>query len=135
MSTRDTRLDAAQSKQLVLEFLAAWRIRDLDRLMSFFDDSSVYHNVPVEPIRGLAGIRGIFEAFLQSFRLASLDVVTVTAEPGLVLAERVDRFQTTGGTAFELPVTGVFEIANGKIVRFSDYFDLATFERRSGMKL
>jgi len=136
MTTRlDDPLDGPRSKQLVLDFLASWRSRDLERLMSFFSEDSTYHNVPVEPIRGLAGIRGIFTAFLAAFREASLDVVCVAAEPGLVIAERIDRFETRSGVAFALPVTGVFVIENEKIARFSDYFDLASFERQSGMKL
>ena len=41
----------------------------------------------------------------------------------------------TRGRRIELPVTGVFVLAGGKIARFSDYFDLASFEHQSGMKL
>ncbi len=135
MSTRESMREAEHAKRLVLDFLESWRRRDIAKLMSFFSESSIYHNVPVAPIQGLEGIRRIFEAFLASFRSASLDVVCVVSEPGLVIAERVDRFETNGGKAFELPVTGVFVIENEKIVRFSDYFDLETFEQRSGMKL
>jgi limonene-1,2-epoxide hydrolase len=127
--------EAARCKRLVLDFLAAWRKRDLEHLMSFFEERSVYHNVPVAPIQGLAGIRGIFTGFLEAFRFASLDVVTVAAEPGLVIAERIDRFEMRDGRALELPVTGVFVVERDKILRFSDYFDLATFEQRSGLKL
>jgi limonene-1,2-epoxide hydrolase len=131
----DTSIEAERCKRLVLDFLATWRRRDLDHLMSFFDEHSVYHNVPVEPIQGVAPIRAVFTSFLDAFSFASLDVVTVAAEPGLVIAERIDRFEKRDGTAFELPVTGVFVVRGDRIERFSDYFDLATFERRSGMKL
>jgi limonene-1,2-epoxide hydrolase len=133
--TNDVHAEAERCKRVVLDFLASWRGRDIARLMSFFGESSIYHNVPVDPIQGLIAIRAIFAAFLDAFSSASLDVVTVAAEPGLVIAERIDRFVTRDGTAFELPVTGVFVVRDGLILRFSDYFDLATFERRSGMKL
>lgn len=130
----DTAMSAAASRALVLDFLGAWPERDLDRIMSFFAADAVYHNVPVAPIVGLPGIREIFRAFLDTFEHISLDIVRVAAEPGLVFAERIDRF-SIDGRRFELPVNGVFELSHGKIVRFSDYFDLATFERGSGMKL
>jgi len=58
----------------------------------------------------------------------------MAGETDLVLAERVDRF-TLKGKYFELPVNGVFVIKSGKIHRFSDYFDLTTFETQSGFKL
>ena len=128
-------MTADESRQWVLSFLNAWRERNLDHLLSFFASDAVYHNVPVAPIVGQAAIRDIFAAFLREFRTASLDVVTAVAEPGLVIAERIDRFESNSGRRIELPVTGVFVLAGGKIARFSDYFDLASFERQSGMKL
>ncbi|WP_205873130.1 limonene-1,2-epoxide hydrolase family protein [Mycobacterium camsae] len=123
------------SEQVVREFLGSWEARSLDTICSGFADDAVYHNVPVAPIEGIAGIRGIFEAFLDAFADAKLDIVTLAAEPGRVLVERVDYFTMNDGRKVVLPVTGVFEVKNGKITRFSDYFDLADFERQSGMKL
>ena len=102
--------------------------------MSFFASDAVYHNVPVAPIVGQAAIRAIFAAFLREFRSASLDVVAAVAEPGLVIAESVDRFETNTGRASAAGHRR-FRGRGRKIVRFSDYFDLASFERQSGMKL
>ena len=123
------------SEKLVRDFLGSWEGRDLDTICGAFADDAVYHNMPVEPIEGIAGIRAIFGAFLDAFAEAKLDIVTLAAEPGLVLAERVDYFTMNDGTKVVLPVTGVFVVKNGKITRFSDYFDLADFERQSGFKL
>ncbi|MGQ0699587.1 MAG: limonene-1,2-epoxide hydrolase family protein [Panacagrimonas sp.] len=125
----------ASSEKLVRDFLGSWNDRNIDNICGAFAEDAMYHNVPVKPIHGLKGIRQIFEAFLEAFEYASLDIVTLAAEPGLVIAERIDRFVMRNGTRIELPVTGVFEVRGGKIARFSDYFDLADFERQSGMKL
>ena len=132
MST--TPLAPAAAKKLVSDFLNSWGGRDIDRIMSFFAPDAVYHNVPVAPIKGAKAIREIFEAFLGAFDTIALDIITMAGETDLVLAERVDRF-TLKGKYFELPVNGVFEIKNGKIHRFSDYFDLTSFESQSGFKL
>ncbi len=123
------------SEKLVRDFLGSWEGRDLDTICGAFADDAVYHNVPVEPIEGIAGIRAIFQAFLDAFAEAKLDIVTLAAEPGLVLAERVDYFTMNDGSKVVLPVNGVFVVKNGEITRFSDYFDLADFERQSGFKL
>lgn len=123
------------SEKVVRDFLGSWEGGTLDTICSGFADDAVYHNVPVKPIEGIAGIRAIFEAFLNAFTDAKLDIVTLAAEPGLVLVERIDYFTMTDGRKVVLPVTGVFEVRNGKIARFSDYFDLADFEGQSGMKL
>ena len=109
--------------------------RDIDHIMSFFAENAVYHNVPVAPIAGLDGIRQIFQAFLDAFPEAALDIVNVAGGPGLVFAERIDRFTTNDGRKVILPVNGVFVLEAGKITRFSDYFDLASFESQSGLEL
>ena len=123
------------SEKLVRDFLGSWQGRNLDTICGAFAENAVYHNVPVKPIEGMAGIRGIFKAFLDAFTYAELKIVTLAAEPGLVLAERIDYFTMNDGRKIVLPVTGVFVVKNGKITRFSDYFDLADFERQSGLKL
>jgi limonene-1,2-epoxide hydrolase len=127
-------MTADASRALIEDFLGAWAGRDIDALVGFFADDAVYHNVPVAPIQGIEGIRQIFAAFLATFDAVSLDIVNLVAAPELVFAERIDRF-AIGERHFDLPVNGVFEIRNGRIARFSDYFDLATFERSSGIRL
>lgn len=123
------------SEKLVRGFLSAWTERNLDTICSAFAADAVYHNVPVRPIEGIDGIRVIFQAFLDAFTEAELDIVTLAAEPGLVLAERIDYFTMNDGRKVVLPVTGVFVVENGEITRFSDYFDQADFEQQSGFRL
>ncbi len=133
MSSIDSK--AIDAETIVLNFLDAWKLRDIDLLMSFFAQDATYHNVPVHKIRGTDGIREIFESFLDAFEEAVLEVVTVVSNSKVVCAERVDRFLMKDGTRVNLPVTGVFEIKDGKITRFSDYFDLNDFETQSGIAL
>jgi limonene-1,2-epoxide hydrolase len=47
-----------------------------------------------------------------------------------VLTERLDRF-TINGKQIALPVMGIFEVgADGKLVAWRDYFDLAQFTKQ-----
>ena len=55
------------------------------------------------PSRASTGIRAIFQAFLDAFSEAELDIVTLAAEPGLVLAERIDYFTMNDGRKVVLP--------------------------------
>ena len=125
----------ASPETIVRDFLGAWPRRDLDELMSFFAPAAVYHNVPVAPCVGAAAIRETFTGFLATMPGIVLEVVELVAGDRLVMAERIDRFVMSSGHRFDLPVTGVFEVRDGKIVAFRDYFDLATFEKGSGLKL
>jgi limonene-1,2-epoxide hydrolase len=46
---------------------------------------------------------------------------------GVVLTERVDRFMIKGKWV-ALPVMGTFEVVNGKIRAWRDYFDMNQFQ-------
>jgi limonene-1,2-epoxide hydrolase len=121
------------NEQIVRDFLAAWPAKKIDELMSYFTDDAVYHNIPVAPVKGKKDIRDVFTSFLSAFSI-ELIVVNAAASGNLVFTERIDRFDMNG-KRFDLPVNGVFELRNGKIASFRDYFDLASFERPSGLKL
>ena len=120
-------------EQIVRDFLAAWPRKKIDELVDYFADDAVYHNVPVAPIRGKQAIREVFEGFLGAFSI-ELVVVNAAANGDVVFTERIDRFDMNG-KQFDLPVNGVFELRGGKITSFRDYFDLASFEKPSGLKL
>jgi limonene-1,2-epoxide hydrolase len=47
-----------------------------------------------------------------------------------VLTERLDKF-VLGGKTVELPVAGVFELKDGKITAWRDYFDMATWTKQA----
>lgn len=124
---------ASTQEKIVSDFLAAWPRKNVDELMSYFAPDAVYHNIPVPPIVGADAIRKVFEGFVGAFSIV-LDVVNIASKGDVVFTERVDRFEMNG-KRFDLPVNGVFELRGGKIVSFRDYFDLASFERPSGLKL
>lgn len=53
-------------------------------------------------------------------------VDAIAADGGTVLTERLDIFHFATGT-IELPVMGTFEVVDGKITAWRDYFDLNQF--------
>jgi limonene-1,2-epoxide hydrolase len=98
--------------------------------MSFFAADCVYHNMPIEPARGIEATRAMIQGF--SSLATKVDWVLhqiAESEAGVVLTERTDRFEI-GGRWVELPVMGSFELRGGKISAWRDYFDLAQFQRQ-----
>lgn len=120
--------DERSPEQLVQDFCAAWSRLDLDELMEYFAPDAVYHNMPGPPLEGHDAVREGIGRFLSGWDETVWEVVNIAAAGNVVFAERVDRTQA-GGRSVDLPVTGVFEVRDGLIAAWRDYFDLATYQR------
>lgn len=125
------------NRQIVLDMLKCFDDRkSADEIVAFFAEDAVYHNMPVAPIQGKARIREIFQAFLDLMDVSILEVVNSAANGDVVFTERIDRFRLRSNQkSFRFGVNGVFEVKQGKITAFRDYFNLSDFEEASGMKL
>lgn len=111
---------------VVREFCAAWADGDLEVLLGYFTADAVYHNIPLDPVEGVDAIRATIAGFTGGVDKIEFRVLHLVAEGDVVLTERVDVF-TTGLRAIELPVMGAFEVRDGKIAAWRDYFDLNQF--------
>jgi len=118
------------SLEIVRKFCAAFSRRDVDELLEFFDEDAVYHNMPMAPVRGKAGIRTVLDMFLKPAQSVEFVMLNDAASGNTVLTERLDKFQI-GDRAVDLPVAGVFEVEGGKIVAWRDYFDMATWTKQT----
>ena len=116
---------------VVRDFCAAWSRRDIAELLGYFTDDAVYHNIPLAPVSGKDGIREVLNLFVPPAETIAFEMLHLAARGNVVFTERVDRF-SMGGKAIELPVAGVFEVRDGKIAAWRDYFDFATWQRQSG---
>lgn len=118
---------------LIDQFIAAWPKMDLDEIMGFFADDAVYTNVPIDPPNeGSEAIRKTIEGFMGMAQKIEFVVHHQTENAqGVVMNERTDRF-LIGERWAEAPVMGVFEIADGRIQAWRDYFDLAQFSSQMG---
>ncbi len=118
----------ANNEQIVNDFIAAFGKLDLEALMGFFTEDAVYHNIPWPPAAGRGAIRKVLEGFFKDMNMTSakFEVRYQLAAGNVVMNERVDQL-IINGKKVSLPVMGVFEIENGKIKAWRDYFDAATF--------
>ncbi len=111
---------------IVRRFCAAWGDGDVDTVMAFFTDDAVYHNIPVDPVTGKEAIQATIAGFTQGVERIEFRVLNLVGDGNVVLTERVDAFLLPGRT-IELPVMGTFEVRDGKIAVWRDYFDLNQF--------
>ncbi|MYW02899.1 SgcJ/EcaC family oxidoreductase [Streptomyces sp. SID3343] len=112
------------AEALVDRFVAAWSRLDADELAGYFAEDAVYHNIPIMPVSGRAAIRDFIAAFVEPYSGAHFTVHRQAANGNVVLNERTDTFTFADGGTLDILVTGVFEIENGEIRAWRDYFDL-----------
>ena len=111
---------------LVRQFCDAWGDGDLDAIVAYFSDDAVYHNIPLAPVVGPEQIRATIEGFSGGVENIEFRVDAIAADGGTVLTERHDIFTFANGV-IDLPVMGTFEVADGKITAWRDYFDMNQF--------
>lgn len=116
---------------VVRNFIAAWLRLDADELADFFCEDGVYHNMPTRPAQGRANVRALIRGFISSWTETEWEIRNLLCADNLVVVERIDRTKA-GARSVDLPCTGVFELEEGKIKRWRDYFDLATYQRGIG---
>lgn len=118
-------------EQIVRDFCAAWSRLDADELAAFFTEDGVYHNMPAAPVAGRVAVRDFIAGFSADWLETDWEIVSIAAAGDRVFCERVDRTRTEKGEV-ALPCLGVFELENGLIARWRDYFDLGTYLRAIG---
>jgi limonene-1,2-epoxide hydrolase len=116
----------SENETVIREFLKAWSRLDPKELASYFTDDGIYHNMPLQPVQGREKIQTFIGGFMSSWTKTDWEVINIVAAGDLVIAERVDRTKA-GDKSVDLPCVGVFELENGKIKVFRDYFDLGTY--------
>jgi limonene-1,2-epoxide hydrolase len=112
--------------EIVRRFCAVWSNVDPDEIAEFFTDDAVYHNIPMDPLTGRDTIKSFIAGFAGGADQIDFRVRNIAADGDVVLTERVDVFVMPNGKV-ELPVMGTFEVRDGKIAAWRDYFDMKQF--------
>ena len=112
--------------QLVKELVDAWNRLAWDEVFGMLADDVVCHNIPMEKIVGRDAVRKFYESIGET-TWANWQILTIAEDGNKVLTERLDDF-TINGKDVSLPVMGVFEVSDGKITAWRDYFCMKMLE-------
>ena len=119
---------AADAERLVREFCDVFDGRDAEKLRKYFTDDVVYHNIPLDPAVGIEDALAFIDGFFGMFESAVIENLHVAVTGSVVLTERIDTL-TSNGVVAPLPVMGTFELRDGKISAWRDYFDMGQITR------
>jgi limonene-1,2-epoxide hydrolase len=113
---------ALDNAQIVEDFLKALEHQDFDALDDLVTDDIVYQNVGFPTIRGGARVRKLFRG-MEGRMGFEVKFHRNVAEGSTVLNERTDAM-IIGPVRLQFWVCGVFEVHDGRITLWRDYFDL-----------
>ena len=111
--------------ETVNAFLAAAAARDYDAALPLLAEDVEYQNMMLPAVHGRAAVKDTLEGLLGLCTGSEWVVHRQLADGDTVMNERTDRFELHGSWV-DLPVMGVFEVHDGRIRLWRDYFDLQT---------
>jgi limonene-1,2-epoxide hydrolase len=114
----------SDAASLVREFCELMSKRDAEALRRFVAADAVYQNTGMEASVGvdavIENLAGQFAMFPDSYEYR---MQNLAADGDVVLTERLDMIKGPDGTLHGVPVMGAFVVDDGKITRWTDYWD------------
>ncbi len=111
--------------EIVQTFMNTIGRKEYDAALAWVADDCEYTNVPLGTVRGPEGVRAVLEPFFAPTLENEFVWRHSATEGAVVFVERLDRHRLADRWV-ELPVTGVFEVRDGRISLWRDYFDAPT---------
>ena len=111
----------------IRNFIDACVRADVEEFMSYFTEDAVWWNAPWKEIRGREAIGETLRKGAERMKALPWEIRHIVAEGNLVVTERIDNFQV-GSKRISVPTLGIFELRDGKIAAWRDYWDLKSFE-------
>jgi limonene-1,2-epoxide hydrolase len=123
----------ASSADIVDAFIGAYVRRDADAALELVTDDFVFEHVPMPAstiVRGKDQLRERIAGAIAAAERIDWKIVHQVDGGDVVLNERIDDFVFPEGmfaqTHTSTRVAGVFELRDGKIAAWRDYYDLKT---------
>ena len=118
---------SAENEKLVTAFCQSLLAADMAKTVAYLAEDVFYHNIPWKPVTGRAAVRQVLDPLVHGANnaITKMDIKHTASSGNMVMNERVETW-VKGSVKVELPVFGVFELKNGKITQWRDYFDSGT---------
>lgn len=120
-------MSGSNAEQIVL-WVTSWPELGLPSAAAdYFTSDALYDNVPVQgsEVRGGLAIGETLVNFRSMFERIEIEVLTVAEQGDLVMVERIERYVLLDGVTLEMNVIGAFELQDGLIAAWRDYWEVA----------
>jgi ketosteroid isomerase-like protein len=120
--------DTAANKALIERFWDDMGKRDFEAVRAYFTDDAHYTDVPApeDGARGPDAIEARLRLGIEPLERYVPQPGKMVAEGDMVILEHSEEWYWKTGETVVLPFVSVFELRDGKISRWWDYWDLGT---------
>ncbi|MFN0029040.1 MAG: limonene-1,2-epoxide hydrolase family protein [Acidimicrobiales bacterium] len=110
-----------------------WNVLTQDEFRELCAPDLDYRNIPIagDEHHGPDEAHAILSRFAQKWNIR-LQIDNIVGNESMVMTERTEFFEHRPGSkaSFALPVMGVFELKDGKVTNWRDYFELSHLRMR-----
>lgn len=110
------------AEAIVTRFLRALENQDHDTVAALLSPDLIYKNVSLPTLKGGSRVSGLFKQLLRPGTGFGVDIHNIASKGDTVMTERTDVIKA-GPLEVSFWVCGTFEVRDGRIVLWRDYFD------------
>jgi limonene-1,2-epoxide hydrolase len=110
--------------EIVRAELVAWSSLDADEISRFFAGDAVWEDGPTGAVHGYDQIRKKIAGYVGLAAWCHHDILKLAVVGDTVLTERADHWVHKDGARYDMLIMGAFDISNGKITAWRDYYHL-----------
>jgi limonene-1,2-epoxide hydrolase len=116
-------MGTTEAEEIVTRFVASWERQDVDEVLDYFSEDAVWCPGPMEPSIGKPALREAISGWFGGVTHLGAEIHMQVSDGKTVMHERTDRFML-GDREMATPIGAAFEIENGRITAWREYFDL-----------
>jgi limonene-1,2-epoxide hydrolase len=113
------------NERFVTEFCNLFMQPDIEKIVALTTEDVVYHNMPWDPSYGHEAIRKLLGPFLNPCRCTKMEIHRTLSEADIVMNQRTETWEYEG-VKVVLPVAGIFQVKDGRVACWQDYFNEET---------
>jgi limonene-1,2-epoxide hydrolase len=122
-------VNSGENLALIRRFINACVRAEPDEFAGYFAEDATWWNSPWQPVKGREAIRETLRRGASRMKALPWEIRHMVADGNIVVTERVDHF-LVDDRRVSVPCMGIFELREGKITAWRDYWDLQQFERQ-----
>jgi limonene-1,2-epoxide hydrolase len=121
-------------QQVVEAFVKAWEGGFIPAFERWMHPDALWQNTGFPDAVGKTQVMALLDRYLRVSRMpyGRVELKGVAAAGDLVLTERIDHLWSDDGLTHSAKIMGAFEVKDGLIARYSDYFDPTPFFDEKG---